>query len=404
MRLCIYGGYAVHNPLIHTTMMHISVDKEIKGRVQRIVLYAVALFVVGAIGVGAQTPSVVFRNYASSQALVVCSSSVKDTGRCDFVADGTDDQNEINEAVNTALPAEGGKVFLTEGTFSINGVSGTYGGILINRSNVVLEGSGPGTFLKLTDGNTDKNIIRIKNGVSNVSVRDLRIDATRATQQHSQPSGQPFEANGIRAGATGAPVFNVVVERVRVENCRQLCIMLFGKGVVIRNNWVGSSHSDMVELLQGPGQIEDNYFEVIGKAGVVISTDAADDINIVGNTIRVPNGSSVGVAIRTWQGFARNNIQSNTILGEPGSKIEAALTLGTSESLVSGNIIKTYGYSDIRITEGKVLFSGNYVSNGKITIDNPQTSPVVVANNYFGAKPAINIVKGEALVINNTGQ
>lgn len=382
-----------------------NISHEVGSRIQRIILglAVLTLLVFGVAGVKAQTPSA-FRNYASSQGLVVCSSSVRDTGRCDFITDGVDDQNEINDAINNALPAEGGKVFLTEGKFSINGVSGTVGGILINRSNVVLEGSGPGTLLKLTDGNTDKNVIRIKNGVSNVSVRDLRIDATRATQQHSQPSGQPFETNGIRAGATGAPVFNVVVERVRVENCRQLCIMLFGKGVVIRNNWVGNAHSDMVELLIGPGQIEDNYFEVVGTVGVVISTDAADDINIVGNTIRVPRDSNVGVAIRAWQGFARNNIQSNTILGEPGSKIEAAFTIGTTESLVSGNIVKTYNQSEVRITEGKVMFSGNYVSNGKITIDNPQVSPVVVTNNYFGTKPAINIVKGEATITGNTGQ
>lgn len=386
-------------------MTNFKISHEVKSKARRIIPWVgiLLLLVFGVAGVKAQTPSP-FRNYASSQGLVVCSSIVRDTGRCDFITDGVDDQNEINEAINNALPAEGGKVFLTEGKFSINGVAGTFGGILINRSNVVLEGSGPGTLLKLTDGNTDKNVIRIKNGMSNVSVRDLRIDATRATQQHSSPSGQPFETNGIRAGATGAPVFNVVVERVRVENCRQLCIMLSGKGVIVRNNWVGNAHSDMVELLQGPGQIEDNYFEVVGRSGVVISTDAADDINIVGNTIRVPAGSSAGVAIRLWQGFARNNVQSNTILGEPGSTIEAAFTIGTSESLVSGNIVKTSSQSEIRITEGKVLFSNNYVSNGKFTIDNPQTSPVVITNNYFGAKPAINIVKGEATITGNTGQ
>ncbi len=327
-----------------------------------------------------------FRNWASSAALVVCSSEVKDTGRCDFVTDGTDDQNEINQAI-ADLPGSGGKVYLTEGTFSINGVANTFGGILISRNNVTLEGSGNATLLKLTDGNTDKNVIRVANKMANVTIRDLRIDGNRYKQNHSQPSGQPFETNGIRAGSTGAAVVNVIVENIRVESCRQLCIMMFASGGSIRNNWVGHAHSDTVEFLIGPGEISHNYFEINGNnAGVVISTDAGDNIGITGNVIRITNGANVGVAIRTWQGFFGNNVQSNTIIAESGTKLEKAMTIGTFQSLVSGNTVRG-GQTQIDITGNQVLLSDNLFQNlAKITVT---ANAAAIIDNYFVVKPAI---------------
>lgn len=360
----------------------------------------VLLFLFAAAFLAQAQASTLFRNWASSNALVVCSSEVKDTGRCDFVTDGVDDQAEINQAI-AELPASGGKVLLTEGTFSINGVAGTYGGVLINRNNIVLEGSGTATLLKLTDGNTDKNVIRIANKAENVIIRDLRIDGNRYKQSHSQPSGQPFEANGIRAGATGAPAANIVVENVRVESCRQLCIMLFVKGGSVRNNWVGHAHSDTVEMLVGPGEIAHNYFEINGNnAGVVISTDAADNIGIVGNVIRVTNNGNVGVAIRTWAGFYGNNVQSNTIIAEPGTKISTAMSISTSQSLVSGNTVRG-GQTEVALVGNSILFSDNMFQNAaKITVSGNDTA---IINNYFVAKPAIQGTGKNTIVNGNIG-
>ena len=47
-----------------------------------------------------------------------------------FVADGQGDQEEINAAIRS-LPASGGVVQLTEGTFDIRRIPGKLGGILI---------------------------------------------------------------------------------------------------------------------------------------------------------------------------------------------------------------------------------------------------------------------------------
>ncbi|MBM3892708.1 MAG: hypothetical protein FJ388_26620, partial [Verrucomicrobia bacterium] len=64
----------------------------------------------------------------------------------DFVCAGKDDHLVINAAI-AALPETGGRVHLTGGSFSIGAVEGTFGGITIARSNVLLTGEGSGTRL-----------------------------------------------------------------------------------------------------------------------------------------------------------------------------------------------------------------------------------------------------------------
>ncbi|MDE4984292.1 glycosyl hydrolase family 28-related protein, partial [Francisella tularensis] len=57
----------------------------------------------------------------------------------DYVADGTDDQTEINAALTAAT---GGKVYLTEGTFTISGS-------VILPGDTMLTGAGPTSIIKI---------------------------------------------------------------------------------------------------------------------------------------------------------------------------------------------------------------------------------------------------------------
>ena len=81
---------------------------------------------------------------ASDSLDTVCSGGTCTNERADFTCDGTDDQVEINQAINS-LPPEGGAVYLLEGTYNLTG------SININKDNVSLIGQGRATILKRND-------------------------------------------------------------------------------------------------------------------------------------------------------------------------------------------------------------------------------------------------------------
>ncbi len=333
---------------------------------------------------------------------VVCASNAANTNQCDFVADGTDDQTEINLAL-AALPPSGGNVHLSEGSFSINGVAKTFGGILIQKSNVVLAGSGMGTKLTLTGGNRDTNVIRIiGNNLENITIRDMWIDANST----KQISTNQFEVIGIKARSPNLdqPMRNIVVENTRIENCLELCIYLYGAGVFIRNNWIGDAGGDTVELLGGPGEIADNHFEISGASGRIISVDAGDNINLVNNTIDVRPGGSAYAAIRSWAGYSGINIQNNVITAS--GPMVYAVTSFSSSSLISGNIIRPWDGAanpKLLISAGKTTLSDNHIENTDIVVDDSQAPGDVVIRDNILDKVTISSTSKNLKISRNVG-
>lgn len=95
---------------------------------------------------------------------------------CDFLCDGTDDQVEINAAIE-ALPGNGGEIALLDGDYHLGG------GILSGKFNVALRGNGPGTTLirETEDGIGDlKIIISLSPGWS---LSDLRYNPNNMTKE-----------------------------------------------------------------------------------------------------------------------------------------------------------------------------------------------------------------------------
>ena len=73
--------------------------------------------------------------------VVGTSSSGWTSADCDYLCDGTDDQVEINAAIQ-ALPSTGGEVVILDGTYNITAT------IAMNKANVKLSGNGNATVLK----------------------------------------------------------------------------------------------------------------------------------------------------------------------------------------------------------------------------------------------------------------
>lgn len=120
----------------------------------------------------------------------------------DFVSDGTDDQEEIQAAIN-ALPVWGGKVTLPEGTFFF----GVGSGITL-RSHITLEGQGSKTILKRTGGG-GLGLIRDEPGITDIIIKNLSIDGNQSV---------PPPANRYPSGIALKYVDGGLIEDVLIKN------------------------------------------------------------------------------------------------------------------------------------------------------------------------------------------
>ena len=107
---------------------------------------------------------------------------------CDYLCDGTNDQEEIIQALND-LPATGGEVVILDGTYNI------MASINIPKDNVSLRGNGNATTLKRmynstnTDsGPTARGLITL-NEKSGCKIQGLQIDGNKATYTASYNYG-----------------------------------------------------------------------------------------------------------------------------------------------------------------------------------------------------------------------
>jgi len=83
------------------------------------------------------------RDIREAATLIVAASDSLHKGRADYVCDGTDDEEEIKAAMD-ALPPEGGKVVLLDGTYYIHHT------LYFSRGNMIIEGQGASTILRVS--------------------------------------------------------------------------------------------------------------------------------------------------------------------------------------------------------------------------------------------------------------
>jgi parallel beta-helix repeat protein len=107
---------------------------------------------------------------------------------CDYLCDGTNDQEEIIQALN-GLPAAGGEVVILDGTYNITA------SINIPKDNVSLRGNGNATILKRMYNSTDtgsgataRGLITL-NEKSGCKIQGLQIDGNKAIYAASYSYG-----------------------------------------------------------------------------------------------------------------------------------------------------------------------------------------------------------------------
>ena len=302
-------------------------------------------------------------------------SSARAKKLADFVGDGHSDQQEINEAIQ-ALPPAGGSVQLMAGTYDIRKVEETLGGVLIDRSHVLLVGQGAATKLVLA-ANQNTNVVRIiGSGVGHITVRDLHVDANR--QQNSAGRGDPkishdrFEYCGIKAfythpgGPRGNRNHNITIENCHVYDAHRLGIMLEGANMRVLNNVLGNAGSDSVEILTGPGEIRGNIVEITGQTHVAIGSDRGDSIIMADNIVRVKAGGKLDIGFRSWAESRRHVIANNVLTVDPEGECTQAMDVRGTGAVVTGNSIHS-SHSDRRmrlsVTGGNTVLTGNLLEN-----------------------------------------
>ena len=80
-------------------------------------------------------------------------------------ADGSGDFDDIEKAIND-LPSSGGKIYIKEGTYYLTSE------ILITKSNLTIEGSGPSSIINLSNQNIDGFHLQ---DVNNIFIRNLQF-------------------------------------------------------------------------------------------------------------------------------------------------------------------------------------------------------------------------------------
>jgi hypothetical protein len=298
-----------------------------------------------------------------------------------FVCDGEGDQEEINAAIRS-LPPAGGIVFLMEGTYDIRRVDGTLGGVVIDRSNVTIAGTGAATQLVLAP-HQNTNVIRIiGRDVGGITIRDLQVDAHR--KENAEGKGDPkishdrFEFCGIKAfcgspGQSGeAPTHDITIQNTTVRNAQRLGIMLEGPNMKVIGNTLGNAGSDVVEILTGPGEIRGNYVEITGQTHVAIGSDCANSILMTDNIVHVMRSGRLDIGYRAWKGSERHVIANNVVTVDSGGSCVRAIDARGSRTVITGNCLHTANKdSCMRLTVGGggTIISGNVFENVVIEIN-----------------------------------
>lgn len=228
-----------------------------------------------------------------STKIVAASDTPNGRARADYVADGTNDQVEIQDAINALPSNQGGIVYLLEGTYYIGSTTDeSYVGVNITASSTSLIGFGRGTILQRAwnSGSDDDGVITVGDGgttaVSGVVIANLSIDGQKDTYTSSNNAGIIFD---------------------RAVSQSQ-----------IRNTWVYDNNGKGIDLDSPTGSGDENV-----------------DNMIIDNDVR-SNGSD-GIRIRySYRTIVSgNNVQSSAL-----SYGSAAIDIVTSpDSVIMGNLI-----------------------------------------------------------------
>ncbi|MFT5036441.1 MAG: parallel beta-helix repeat protein, partial [Candidatus Azotimanducaceae bacterium] len=319
--------------------------------------------------------------------VIVAASNASNTARAQFLATGTNDQDTIEAAI-ASLPASGGRVQLTEGTFSINDE------INITSNSIELVGMGSSTVLQITATSTSWDVIDAS-GVSGIAIKDLQIDG-RAALAGSQ--------NGIEF----TTVSTSTIENVYVHDMRTNGADLNGSnGNILHGNRSQNNTNRGYNLSSSDNNVlTGNYSEGNTQRGIYLN---GADYNTLSQNIILGN-SSTGVYISdSGNNVITNNSFSNNLQG-----IYILSTIGKGNNNISNNNIGNSlasGISLYKETQGNVISDNVLYNNGYngtsysiSLLNNFDEAPndTLITNNVITATTSVSLIYIKSSDVNRT--
>lgn len=256
---------------------------------------------------------------------------------CDYLCDGTNDEQEFNTAIQFLNTYDGGEIVVLDGTYNISAA------IAISVPNVILIGNGNATILK--NLSTTTNLINVT--ASDFHIANMSLEGT--TQQDC-----------INISSAGS---NVVVENVAFSGA--------DNGVYTEGDY---------------GQFIENQF-MNNNIGMVI---AGNNCIVNGNNF-ANNGHGINIENDNNIIISNNNIVSGTIgiyaeLSTSGANIVNNVIIDNNTGIYANSLVNS------TIT-GNTIYrgsgtSGNYTSS-QYTIQMLECSNCMVTNNLIPGKDIV---------------
>lgn len=330
------------------------------------------------------------KNAGRTSTLVIAASNSSQDGKneADYVCDGTNDQVEIQAAIDK-LSSGGGEVRCLEGLYSIEITYGTndYGILIKEDTNIVLSGCGSGTIFRAdsTDSTFDGALILIRDCQS-ITIRDLQVDGNFTTNREV--------CGGIIAVGSNL----ITIEKCLIYDTGNHPIGIYGTtNSVVNNNYlesitghtVHSSHGlDIDREVGGVGTenliISNNYITAPGSDQQASKIENSRLITYIGNTffnstVLVHNNDG-GSALLCGDIIYTGNLFNKSFL-YLRTRTDPIIITGNT---FTGNVLNGLGIS-ITDSSGPVTITGNIFDSlaRGIEIAATDNDTVIIMNNIF---------------------
>jgi parallel beta-helix repeat protein len=316
-------------------------------------------------------------------------SSAAGKAQADYVCDGSDDQVEIQAAID-ALPSTGGIIQLSEGTFNLASVDGDHS-IDLSRDNVIFRGSGMGATKLFIGNGVRKNGIGAVNS-ANITISDLEIDGNKANNTEGAPNG-----DSIQNGIYFRNVDYSTIERVSSHDNIFHGIFLVGdsdynrvvNNKLIRNRYRGiHAHTSVDYNYYGYNYLFENGDGTGTYGGLFVIFNGATYNIIEGNHIEATKSTGVGgIDIGGGSAPAFGNVIVGNIIDTSATASVHGIRFVNADNIyettITGNLIRASRYG-ILVEDGTP--KGTIISNNSI---------------YAGVRGIYVVSGGEELVISN---
>ena len=255
---------------------------------------------------------------------------------CDFLCDGTDDQEEINAAINAIPEHGGGEVVLLDGTYHLSGA------VLVHKFNVSLRGCGMGTKLlrETADGLGDKKIII-----------SLYVDCSLSNLMYSTQ-------NLTKEGSYDIYGYDCrYIENIKFEGSFEGCLICLDGGYNVRvSNCIfmySSLTGNSIRIKKGVSSIliENNVFNVAYGSYVIETEQGCDAQFIIRNNTGSENHPSCGFIKLDYMNPNGGNIIEGNCIDKlevlNSTNLQSSAKDASCGNIISGNIFWQHNYNEM---------------------------------------------------------